>query len=702
MSTVPVTYSDARVREGLRSTVAARQSKAPLVLAGALLLLIAYAAFAHGAVSLSGGARIEVALAAIAAVAGAAWLWTGGLRLAAPATAIAGACLLAAFAFWSGITVLWSVAPDQTWTELNRAVGYVVVLGLAIALGASYRGAVELVARGFVLVATAVSVYALGQKLLPGLNIGGVIDLNQTGAFPRLQEPLGYWNALALFLVLAVPIALALATDLRTGRTARLGALLAMQLMLLVIGLTYSRGGLIALVIAVVLGIGLGPARLRSLAWLALATAAVLPPLILALTDHRLTAANISLGSRENAGILLLGVLVVSALALIAAGYRLHAIEARTHLTPARARRIGRSLAVLLAVLLAGGVLAMAVSSRGFSGTVSHAWSSFTATRQTSNYDPSRLLSADSENRWVWWKEAAGAFSDRPLAGWGAGSFAVVHLMYRHNRIGVTQPHSVPLQFLSETGLVGAGLAFLAFALLLVAAVGRVRRSSGQRRALEAALLAAAVAYLVHSFYDWDWDIPAVTLPALLFLGVLAGARGRSSASRAPLPIRGLLLAGLTLWLCVFAASSVLPSLAASKAAGAVVAAASTSPSQLQHAQAGAELASQLDPLSDAGLRVQATIAVNRGQRGQAIQYLLSALRRDPSDRAAWESLAFIEFDNRQFAAARLAAGRALELDPRGNGARALVRSINATLNLDNSPPGDSPTARPLKLGAGR
>jgi hypothetical protein len=50
---------------------------------------------------------------------------------------------------------------------------------------------------------------------------------------------------------------------------------------------------------------------------------------------------------------------------------------------------------------MVAGVLAVAVSHRGLTGTVSHAWSSFTATRTTSVTDPSRLLSADSENRWV-------------------------------------------------------------------------------------------------------------------------------------------------------------------------------------------------------------------------------------------------------------------------------------------------------------
>ena len=80
-------------------------------------------------------ARIEVALAAIAALAGAAWLWTGTLRFAAPRLALAGIALLAVFAVWNGLTVLWSVSPDQTWVEFNRALSYVLVLCLAVALG---------------------------------------------------------------------------------------------------------------------------------------------------------------------------------------------------------------------------------------------------------------------------------------------------------------------------------------------------------------------------------------------------------------------------------------------------------------------------------------------------------------------------------------------------------------------------------------
>ena len=72
------------------------------------------------------------------------------------------------------------------------------------------------------------------------------------------------------------------------------------------------------------------------------------------------------------------------------------------------------------------------------------------------------------------WSEATGAWADHPVAGWGAGSFPLLHHRYRHNTLEVLQPHSVPLQFLAELGLIGAALALAALALLTAAGAQRV------------------------------------------------------------------------------------------------------------------------------------------------------------------------------------------------------------------------------------
>ena len=112
--------------------------------------------------------------------------------------ALAGLALLAGFAAWSGLSIAWSIAPDQSWLELNRALAYGLVAALALVLGSSLPRAAERVALGYLAIATAVALYALGGKLFPWLEIPGILDLDHADRFSRLRAPLGYWNALGL------------------------------------------------------------------------------------------------------------------------------------------------------------------------------------------------------------------------------------------------------------------------------------------------------------------------------------------------------------------------------------------------------------------------------------------------------------------------------------------------------------------------
>jgi O-antigen ligase/polysaccharide polymerase Wzy-like membrane protein len=647
----------------------------PLLLGGALMATVLYAAFDHGSVSLAASARVEVALAVITAAA-TVGLAVGALHFRASGSALLGLGLLAGFACWSGITVLWSVAPDQTWVELNRGLAYVLVVGLAIALGATHPRAPALLARGFFAVAVIVSAYALGQKLVPGLHLAGIVDLNQTGSIPRLQEPIGYWNALALFVVLGVPVGLRLTTDRTRSPHRRLLAAGGLELMLLTIGLTLSRGGLLALAAAIVVVVAGATERLRALAWLALVALATVPPLALGLTLHSLADAGVTLARRETGGGILAGGLVLSVAALYVAGRVLLAYEPRLVLAPGHERWVRRGGLAGLAVLIAGALLA---------AILTHAWHNFTSPSAPSNVNPSRLLTTDSY-RWLWWKEAASAFAARPVGGWGAGSFGVVHLIYRHNTLPVQQPHSVPLQFLSETGVVGALLGLGGLVLLLLAAVRSVRRRGliESERGTSPALVAAGIAYAVHCLYDWDWNIPAVTLPALLFIGVLAGAERRSADAAADgdklreapgLGTRVVALTAATLWLCLFASSAILPSLAASRAQAALVDASNSSATVLTAAASKARSASSLDPLSDTGLRAEASISLHRGELTRARYDLEAALGREPSDELAWNQLAVVDLFLGDRGGARLAARRVVEIDPRGATAQALRRS---------------------------
>ncbi len=216
----------------------------------ALAGLVAWALFSEGATSLEDGAGLQIVLCAMALVTLAGLLFSPRVHLRAPVQALAGLGLLVLFAAWSGVSIGWSVAPDLSWVQLNRWAAYALVVALALVLGSSLRRAPERTAIAFLIVATAVAAYALGGKVAPWLSIPGLIDLDQTADFSRLRAPLGYWNALGLVCVLAAPVAVRTAADPEASVRRRTFSLVSLVLLLVTLGLTYSRGGILALLLA--------------------------------------------------------------------------------------------------------------------------------------------------------------------------------------------------------------------------------------------------------------------------------------------------------------------------------------------------------------------------------------------------------------------------------------------------------------------
>jgi hypothetical protein len=126
----------------------------------------------------------------------------------------------------------------------------------------------------------------------------------------------------------------------------------------------------------------------------------------------------------------------------------------------------------------------------------------------------------------VWWKQAWRGFEHHALAGTGAGTFHLTNLLYRTSYLDETiEPHSLPLQFLSETGVVGF--------VLLVGAVLVLLWPGWKRAGPELALALFLPAYLLHSLVDVDWDFVAVSAPAFLAAGALAGRPVPAPARRA-------------------------------------------------------------------------------------------------------------------------------------------------------------------------
>jgi O-antigen ligase len=120
-------------------------------------------------------------------------------------------------------------------------------------------------------------------------------------------------------------------------------------------------------------------------------------------------------------------------------------------------------------------------------------------------------------NRADYWRVAADAFAAEPLRGVGASGFRVEWLRERDVREGAADAHSLYLETAAELGLVGL--------VLLGAFAGGVAVCARRLVARDAALAAGPVAALavlaLHAGIDWDWELPALTLPGLLLAGVV-------------------------------------------------------------------------------------------------------------------------------------------------------------------------------------
>src|SRR5205814_10009553 len=99
----------------------------------------------------------------------------------------------------------------------------------------------------------------------------------------------------------------------------------------------------------------------------------------------------------------------------------------------------------------------------------------------------------------------------------GSAGFRVFWLRERSITQSVQEVHSLELEMVVELGLVG----LLAFGVMLAGFVGAGRRALRAHPALAAGPCAAALVWLLHASIDWDWQLPAVSLSAIVLGGAL-------------------------------------------------------------------------------------------------------------------------------------------------------------------------------------
>lgn len=670
---------------------APRQPGMPLV-----VVLVALAALAMLGIDLFGldAARTtELAIVTVALGVAVAWLLTETIAPHAPKVAWAGLALLALLAVWSGISLLWSVTPGETWLWINRALAYALVVLLAFTCGASSARAGERVGVGLLGAIAFTAFCALAGRVLPAVFDEGV-------SVARLAGPLGDPAALGLLCAIGGPLALAVCTDMTRGAAARLAGVTALWLQLVALLLAASRGAVVALAIGIIIFAWLRRSGTGMVGWIAAALIAAAPAFALALTRSGLGENGIAQDARVDDGLVLGAVLLAGLAAVLAIGWALLLLERRETAPRSTPNPLGRRIAMVAAALAAVVVILIAaMSDGGVRGALERLGDDVIDDPPVELAQPDRFGTPNADRRWDLWQEAAGIFSDRPVEGFGMGSFANEHLRYRDTPFPAATARSQPMTLLAEGGVIGTLLASGAVLLLMIAAILRVRAlPDGRERTLAGAMAAGGAAWVFAGAWQTTLLAPAVTVPALLMLGTVAALapdpdllrRRRALGLTDPgEPARVLALIAGVLALAALALSIALPARAELKARAALTLPENSTEDRQQAAALNAAVASQLDPLSARGPIAEATVAIRRGRLAQARQFALEAVDRTPENVAAWTVLAQVARAQADRTGFTLATERALVLDPRGPQTEALAVEAAAF----EAPPAASPTA---------
>jgi hypothetical protein len=499
-----------------RATFRARNT-VPFALA---LAAVAAFSFLSGGYVLGRNTPVAVALLCAAAV----WVWFLRRSTRPPVVFLVALAVFAAFAVWSGISVLWSVGPDLTWVSFNLAAFYlavVAVLGLTSARGLQLRT----VAYGYLVVAAAVGVYAFLGKGLPAV-------VTHAHTYARLDSPVGYWNVLAVMMVMGLAVALAIGGDRKTGAALRTLAAAAAVPMCFTFFFTFSRGGWIALAVALVLYFAFTTTRLAGVTSLAI----VVTPVAFALWRLRDLEALFGDTTDDALRALQGGILLRWAIAALIAAAGLQLVVALLHKAVPWPRWATISAgAVVLAIVLVVGVggSGLYVQSHGGVTWVKDGLHALAADADNSGggNGAGRLFTLSTNGRVDLWREAVRQWRYHRAAGTGAGTFPFAHDRFNQQG-GVTRhAHSQWFNALSELGVVGLVLLAAAMGLFVVAAVGNpFSRRRDALHPLLVALQAGVIAFIVHMSLDWDWDMAAIGTIVFVFMAVCVSYRTTRTA----------------------------------------------------------------------------------------------------------------------------------------------------------------------------
>ncbi len=350
----------------------------------------------------------------------------------------------------------------------------------------------------------------------------------------------------------------------------------------------------------------------------------------------------------------------------IALGCGLVYAVADRHLAVPRslAPRIARILAVALALGALGGVVGFFVAVDNPVSFVEKRWASF---RHLPAHDTaSSHFSSLGSSRYDYWRVGLLEFERNPFIGDGGHGWPAAYARYGKTTENPEYSHSIEVDALSQTGILG-------FLLLVGAGVAGLAAVARKRGALllPAALFASAVYLAAHTAIDWVWSIPSVGLVGLTLAGI-----GASRGSPLPLRPRPALVAGIgvTVIALVGFAPPWLSSRFTDRAYGQTAAARAST----------FRWAERLDPLSVGPLLAQAALARSPND----IPPLRQAVSIQPDDSEVHYllGLAYMNAHRRTAAIHELDVAR--RLSPKDAGIRdALRRAAAAPLTFERKAP---------------
>jgi hypothetical protein len=404
---------------------------------------------------------------------------------------------------WTALSLTWAPISSAAADSVQRLLLYLGVLIAAISLLRVPRVARTLepaLAAGVVIVIG----YGLAGRLLPGL-----IEMSgSAGSMGRLEQPITYWNAEGELAAMGLVLCARLAGD--TTRPAPARALAASVCPLLGMGvyLTYSRGAIAAGVVGLVVLLATAPTRPQLRAVIAAALSAVVAGACSALF-RGVASLSGGPGAQERDGALMLALLVLlSALAAFAAVRWARAEQAQAQTARLSFARRLPAVAAAAVALVVIGLIVGGLGERGAS-------------------EPERLKKASGirlttveSRRYDYWRIGLDAFVREPILGIGAGGYRSEWLRERPVKEGVREVHSLELGFAAELGLPG----LLGVLVMLGGVIAAGRRALIGGHAIAAGCCAASTVWLLHASIDWDWELPAVTLPVVVMAGALIAA----------------------------------------------------------------------------------------------------------------------------------------------------------------------------------